>query len=318
MDNRQVVNTIGLSPKELTDISQQQIQRNQNIINLLGKTLTHKVSSARQVSDAERNTILNKLTTAQTKELTPIEIEFKGKKFQTTQGNMTQAMKNLRESALTEAKIERTEHENSPMQVMIGGKPFNIRRYEFDNLSKNLMEQEKLAQSEAIGKRAQQEQEWRTEGIHALEDSSEVSAQTAAKLNNLGSWMSANKPSDEDVLAQKEYNQKLRKSWNTINVELNKPPEGRAENPLALANSANMIAEELGESVATVVFSKRFAIPGMRNDIKAGAYKMGDLRNPMTGQIITIKELREQAIADNMSLNEALKILHIQNVLKKD
>lgn len=318
MENKQLVNTIGLSPAELTSISQQQISRDQNIVDLLGKALTHKVSSARQISDAERNTALNKLTAAQVKELDPVNIEFKGKQFQTTQGNMTQAMRDLRESALTEAQIERSEYENSPMQVYIGGKPFNLRRYEFDSLSKNLMRQEELSQNKAAGDRAQQEQDWRMEGIKDLEDSSEVSAQTAAKLNNLGTWMTANKPSDEDAIALKEYDMKLRDSWNKINVELNKPPEGRAENPLALANSANMIAEELGETVATVVFSDRFVIPGMASDVKKGAYKIGELKNPMTGQSITIKELREQAIADNMNLNEALQILYIQKRLKKD
>jgi len=111
---------------------------------------------------------------------------------------------------------------------------------------------------------------------------------------------------------------KLRDSWNKINVELNKPPEGRAENPLALANSANMIAEELGETVATVVFSDTFVIPGWKDNISKGAYKIGELKNPITNQPITIKELREQAIADNMNLNEALQILYIQKALKED
>jgi len=323
MDNRQVVNTIGLSPKELTDISQQQISRDQNMINLLGKALAHKVSSARQLSDADRNTMLNKLTAAQTKELAPVSIEFRGKQFQTTQGNMTQAMRDLRESALIEADLERTEYENTPMQVYIGGRPFDIRRHEFDALSKNLMRQEELSQSAATGARAQQEQDWRMEGIKDLEDSSEVSAQTAAKLNNLGTWMTANKPSEGNDLAAKEYNMKLRDSWNKINVELNKPPEGRAENPLALANSANMIAEELGETVATVVFSDRFDLPGFDlwgfgKGISKGAYKIDELKNPITNQPITIQELRKQAIADNMNLNEALQILYIQKALKED
>jgi len=323
MDNRQVVNTIGLSPQELSGISQQQISRDQNMINLLGKVLSHKVSSARQVSDAERNRALNKLSAAQTRELEPVSIEYNGKPFQTTRGNMTQAMKDLREASLTEAKIKRSEYENSPMQVMIGGQPFNLRRYEFDSLSKNLMRQEELSQSAASGQRAQQEQDWRMEGIRDLEDTSEVSAQTAAKLNNLGTWMSVNKPSAGNEESLREYTMKLRDSWNKINVELNKPPKGRAENPLALANSANMIAEELGETVATVVFSDRYDLPGFDlfgfgAGIPKGAYKMGELKNPMTGQPITIKELREQAAADDMNLNEALQILYIQNAMKKE
>lgn len=314
------VNTMGLSPAELNAISQQRIAREQNVINMLGKAMTHKVSSARQVSDAERDRVLNILSGAQTKELEPLSIQFKGKQYQTTRKNMTQAMKNLRQGAEAESRTEKSEYENTPMEIEVGGRPYKLRRYELTEMVKVLHDQERLNMERDKIDIQEQEQRWRKEGLTELKGSSDISAQTAAKLNNLSTWMTVNKPKDDSDggLAQQKYTQELRKNWDTLNAELNKPPEGRAKNPVALASSANMIAEELGESVATVVFSSRHGIPGLGNDIKKGAYKMASIRHPVTNELISIKELRAQAVADNMTLNEALQILYIHEKMKEN
>jgi len=312
METQEVVNTLGLSPAELTNISGQQIQRDQNVLRLLG----HQIASAAQKSASERNQALNQLTQAQTRELEPVEIEHEGQKFQTTRGNMINAMNKLKEMQGTQAQTARTEYENQPMSITINGEPFEIRRHELKDISGMLAEQERLKINSETEARAKQEQQWRSEGIEELADPKKpITAQTAAKLQNLPAWLASQRKSlgSKEAL---EHQQKLRKAWNGVNVELNKPPEGRAKNPLALASSANALAEELGEPIATVVFSDRFIIPGLGNDIKSGAYKMDDLKNPMTGERISIKELREQAEADGMNLNDALMILYINQHMK--
>ena len=313
MDNQEVVNTLGLSPAELTGISGQQIQRDQNVLNLLGKL----TSSAAQKSTTERNRMLNLLTQSQTRELEPVEIDHEGQKFQTTRGNMVNAMGRLKEIQKTQSDIKRTDYENQPMNIAINGEPFAIRRHELADVSKMLAEQERLGMEADTGARATKEQKWREEGIEELADPKKpITAQTAAKLKNLPAWLASKRPAGGDALKAQEFQQKLRSAWNGINAELNKPPEGRATNPLALASSANALAEELGEPIATVVFSEKFVIPGWTDNIKAGAYKMDDIKNPITGERITIKELREQAEADGMNLNDALKILHIHQQTK--
>lgn len=306
--------TLGLSPKEIGDIGGQQIQRQKNVIDMLGKALVHKVTSARQVSDADRNEALNRLTETQIYQNQPVEMDVEGRKFQTTRGHMVEAMSKFREMQKTEADTERTEYENQPMDVMIGGRPFAIRRHELVDISKMLAEQERLGLETKTSTRAEKEQQWRSEGIDELADPNKpVTAQTAAKLGDLGAWLRDRRTSgtSEDPLKERKFRQELRSAWNGINVEMNKKPSGKSKEPLALANSANAIAEDLGEPIATVVFSENFVIPGWTDNIRSGYYKMDDIRNPSTGERITIKELREQAEADGMNLNDALKILYI-------
>ena len=64
MPDNQAINTLGLSPETLGSIDKRQITRDKNTIEMLGKMLTHRVSSARQLSDDERNQMLNRLTEA--------------------------------------------------------------------------------------------------------------------------------------------------------------------------------------------------------------------------------------------------------------
>jgi len=306
--------TLGLSPEEIGNIGSQQIKRQKNVIDMLGKAMVHKVSSARQASDAGRNAALNRLTETQIYQNQPVMLNVDGKDFQTTRGNMVQAMGRLKEMQKTEGEIQRTEYENQPMTVMIDKQPFVIHRHEFAAVSKMLAEQERLGLETATGARAEKEQKWKAEGIEELADPNKpVTAQTAAKLGNLSAWLRERRASGAsgDALKEKKFQQELRSAWNGINVEMNKPAEGKGKSPLALASSANAIAEELGEPIATVVFEDTFVIPGWADNIGKGYYKMDDLRNPSTGERITIKELREQAEADGMNLNDALKILYI-------
>jgi len=305
-DVQQVVNTMGLSPAELTGLSGQQVQRDRNLISLLGAA-----------SDIKRNRALNLETEARTRMMDPVEMEVDGEKFHTTKGNMTTAMAQMQQRKASQVAVERTEYENQPMQIMIGGEPFNIRRHEFKDMTKILAEQERLGQSGAIGKRSQQEQDWKAEAITALGGpDAQITPEIVAKLGGIPGVPGADAG---DIQKEKERISKLRKDWNNIYIELNQPPQAGGKNPLALASSANAIAEELGELIAAVVFTEGYGIPGLGGkgkDIPKGTTKMTDLRNPITGEPMTIKEIRKQARADGMILNDALMIMHIHQRMR--
>jgi len=302
-DVQQVVNTMGLSPAELTGLSGQQVQRDRNLISLLGAA-----------SDIKRNRALNLETEARTRMMDPVEIEVDGEKFHTTKGNMTTAMVQMQQRKASQVAVERSEYENQPMQVMIGGAPFNIRRHEFKDISGILAEQERLGQTGAVGERAQQAHDWKAEAITALGGPDpQVTPEIVAKLGAVPGMPGVDAG---DIRKEKERVSKLRKDWNNLYIELNQPPESGGKNPLALASSANAIAEELGEPIAAVVFTESYTIPGWADNIPAGTTKMTNLRNPVTGEPMTIKEIREQARADGMILNDALKIMHIHQRMK--
>ena len=306
------VNTMGLSPAELGEINSQQIRRENNFLNLLGTA-----------SSIKRNRELNKQTAAQTAQLEPVEIEFGGKKFQTTKGSMVNAMGTLQQiqasqtgEQATKAQTSRTEYDNEPMTIFINGQEFNLRRHEFKDMSQILADQERLDIQGKTSGRAEEDQALKADAIAQLTQGAEVSPEIIAKLGGLPGI-----PSGVGDAKEKERLQQVRKDWNQIFVQMNKKPEAGGKNPRALANSANEMAEELGESVAAVVFSESYEIPGWGTsaaggkDIPEGMQKM-ELRNPQTGALMSIGEVRQQAAADGMSLNDALKILYINKRLK--
>ena len=298
---------MGLSPQELGSINAQQIQRDQNVLDLLGTA-----------SKIKRDRSLIKQTEAQTAQLEPVEIETGGKKFQTTRGNMVNAMQTLQQIQSSKAQTARTEYENEPMQISINGEMFNLRRHEFKDMSQILADQERLGIQQDEEGRAGQKQVWKADAIKMLSEGKEVTPEIIAKLGGLPGT-----PSTAAGRVENERLQQVRKDWNQIYVEMNKPPKAGAKNPMALASSANAMAEELGEPIAAVVFSEGYEIPGLAlfggsgKDIPKGMIKMKDLRNPQTGALMSIGEVRKQAAADGMTLNDALKILYIQRRLKE-
>ena len=299
---QQVVNTMGLSPAELTGISSQQVQRDRNLISLLGAASTIK-----------RNRVLNRESEKDIQKKTQVEIEMDdGEKFYTTRGQMATAMSQMAQRKKTQADTVRTEYDNQPMTVMIGGAPFNLKRYEFKEISGILDEQERLGQTREMGDRAQQAQDWKAEAIAALgAPDAQVTPEIMAKLGEVPGMPGADA---KTVRQEKERLSQLRKDWNGLHMALNAKPEHGGEEPYALASSANAIAEELGENVAMVVFPKD--TPGMGKDMLGfgpshNIIKMTDLRNPMTGQPMSIGEVREQATADGMRFNDALMIMHL-------
>ena len=327
MADNQMFETLGLTPDQLNAISGRQIQRDQNVINALGKAMTHKVSSARQQSEAERSATLNRLTETQIYQNEPVMISVGENQFQTTRGNMSLAMQQLSRGLASQAstrqievETEQTQYENQPIDIEINGDPFQIRRNEFKQFSEILAKQEELGIKREEEDRAQVEADRLTQGIKELStvaEPSELSAETAAKTGVLGTWLAQK---GKGVSAADERNrQALRTNWGKLNVELNTNPE----NPLALASSANQIAEELGENVVSVVFSEGFAVPGLglldpsKKDIPVGGIvKMDKLRNPNTNKLMTITDVRKQAELSGMSLNDALQILYIHGILK--
>ena len=312
------LSTLGLSPTELGAINKQQIQRQQNVIDLLGKTMTHKVSSARQVSDAERSKTLNRLTETQIDQNQPTIINVGGKDYQTTKGNMSLAMKQISRSLLNQTRAERSEYDNEPMTININGDPFQIRRHEFKTFSEILANQEELGIKQKQETRDQVEADRLSEGIRELstvKTPEDMTAETAAKTGELGTWMSQ---SGKGKSAADERNrQELRKNWVKLHKELNTKPEEFAD-PLAASRSANELAEELGETVASVVFPEGIVVPWGFDLPKNTIKRMDKLTNPQTGKLMTIRDVREQAKIDGMTLNDALQILYLHNFLKKD
>ena len=306
------VNTMGLSPAELGEINSQQIRRENNFINLLGTA-----------ANIKRNEALNKQTEAQTVQLEPVEIEFGGKKFQTTKGSMVNAMGTLQQIQASQtneqaqkAQTSRTDYDNEPMQISINGQMFNLRRHEFKDMSQILAQQEQLDIAGKTSGRAEKDQALKLDAIRQLESGAEVNPEIISKLGGLPGT-----PSGAGGKEERDRLQQVRKDWNQIFVQLNKKPESGGKNPRALANSANEMAEELGESIAAVVFPESYGIPGWGTsaaggkDIPAGMHKM-ELRNPQTGALMSIGEVRQQALVDGMNLNDALMILHINDRLR--
>jgi len=311
--------TLGLSPKELRDISDQQIQRQKNVIDMLGKAMVHKVSRARQISDAERSSTLNRLTETQIQQNEPVMINVGGKDYQTTRGNMSLAMQQLSSGLASQAQAERSEYENQPMEIEINGQPFRIHRHEFKIFSEALAKQEELGIKRDEEARNQTEADRLTEGIKSLstvETPETMTASQAANTGVLDTWMQQR--GRKESAADEKNRQALRLNWVKLHKELNNKPD-KFTNPLAASRSANALAEELGEPVASVVFPDGLVIPGWASNIPKNAIKrMDKLINPQTGDLMTIKQVREQAEIDGMTLNDALQILYIHDLLKKD
>ncbi len=304
--------TMGLSPQELGNINAQQIQREGNLLKLLGTA-----------SSIKRNEALNRHTEAQIAQLKPVEIEFGGKKFQTTQGSMIKAMGTLQQIQASKtseqeakARTQRSELENKIIPITINGNDFNVPQFAFKDLSMILADQERLNIQGKTSTRAEKNQAFKEDAIKQLEGGAEVTPEIIAKLSGLPGISS-----DKGATKEKERLQKVRKDWNQIFVQMNKPPESGAKNPLALANSANALGEELGESVAAVVFPESYEIPGIApfggksKDIPQGMQKM-QLRNPQTGALMSIGEVRQQAATDGMTLNDALMLMHIKERMR--
>jgi len=310
---------LGLSPKELGDINNQQIQRQRNIIDLLGKSMNYKVASARQQSDAERNAALNRLTETQIYQNQPVTITVGGKNYQTTRGNMTLAMQQLSRGMANQAQAERSKYENQLMEIEINGQLFQIPRHEFKDMAAALAKQEELGIERDRESRLQEIDNRIAEGIKSLSNISrpeDITAEQAAKTGVLDTWM--RQRSNKKSAADEANRQNLRKTWAKLHNDLNKAPDKFA-NLLAASQSANAIAEELGENIASVVFPEGFNASGFSNDIpKNGVRRMDKLKNPKTGKLLTIREVREQAEKDGMSLNEALQILYLHDLLKKE
>jgi len=310
--------TLGLSPKELGDISSQQIKRQHNVIDLLGKAMVHKVASAKQLSDAERNEMLNRLTKTQIEQNQPTVINVGGKDYQTTKGNMALATQQISRGLASQAQAERSAYEMEDMDIMIDNQPFRIKRWEFKNFSDALAKQEELGIKQDQETRTQTEADRMTEGIKELstvEAPEGMTAETAAKTGVLSTWMQQRGKGDS--AAAEKNRQALRLNWVKLHKELNTKPEKFAD-PLAASRSANELAKELGESVASVVFPEGVVIPGWTSNIPANAIRRLDkLKNPETGKLMTIQEVKEQAEIDGMTLNDALQALYLHNFLEK-
>ena len=302
MDNRQAVNTLGLSPAELGAINQQQIMRDQNVINMLGKQST-----------MDRNKSLNRLTEAQTREYEPASFEYGDQTYQTTRGNLHKAMKDVQIGMKNQTDMERMKLDNTPKTITVEGEYYTMPQYQVNEFYQNLANQEKAKQASAKGEREQVDADLRDRALLRLGEGEKLTGDIALEGGAFPQWVAAQGRGTATGEAKAKTDLAYQKQWATLYTTLGE----NLKNPLALAESANKIAERLNSNTAVVVFTEGHVFPGWKSNISKGHYKLTNMKTP-NGKKLSISDIRKAAKANNMTLNEALKIIYINQEKAKE